>query len=217
MTWPKASLVLALSVIFDALRFMFSQFWFFGPAFAAIYCATKLSGAVSTLTFGLLGAKSAAAVCASGAVAGGIAGVEVIEAFGAVMAMAIGLAGWMTIGLVLLMTNVRIFKANAGNAFWFVASLGVSEIPFINALPMLTVTVWRMYAAQIKKEKAALRKYEKEQAQIQQQGREQQVAELMQFRNMQLAQDAQLAQVEAQESANEDQYEEIPREVREAA
>ncbi|MHB8710295.1 MAG: hypothetical protein ACYC6X_01940 [Minisyncoccota bacterium] len=202
MTWPKASLVLIFCLIFDAVRFMFSQFWFFGPAMTAIYCTSKVGGWIGSVS-GLT-----ATACTAGAVAAGTVGVVPIEVFGAVMAIAVGLLGWMVIGA-MLMANARIFKANAGNALWFVVSLGVSEIPFIGALPALTVTVWRMYAAQIKKEKAELLKYEEAQAETQQQEREQEAAQIMQFR------DAQLAQAEEQEAANEDDY--IPDEVRKAA
>ncbi len=199
MTWSKAALVLILCVIFDALRFMFSLFWLFGPALAGIYCASKVSGWV-----GSLGGATAAA-CSAGAAAASFVGFAPLVVFGAVMAMAIGLAGWMVIGAVLAVTNARIFKASAGNTLWFVFSLGISEIPFVDALPAFTTTIGKMYATQIKKEKAELRKYEEEQAAAQQQERAQQIAQLTQMRDLQLAQDEQLVRAEEQEAENEEE------------
>lgn len=176
MTWMKASPVLILSFIFDALRFMFSQFWFFGPVLIGIGTSAVVGGVTGKV---------------AGVIAGGasVLGAPELQIFGIVMAMAVGLLGWLTIGLLLIITNARIFKENAGNTLWFIASLGISEIPFIGALPALTGTVVKMYSTQIKKEKAMLRKYEKEQDAVQLQERKQQAAELMQVRAAQLAQD----------------------------
>lgn len=176
MTWAKASPVLVLCVIFDALRFMFNQFWFFGPVLIGIGTSAAVGGVTGK---------------AAGVIAGGasVLGAPELQIFGIVMAMAVGLLGWLTIGLLLIITNVRIFKENAGNALWFIAGLGISEIPFIGALPALTGTIVKMYRTQIKKEKTILRKYEKERADARLQERKQQAAQLMQVRAAQLAQD----------------------------
>jgi hypothetical protein len=176
MTWAKASPVLVLCIIFDALRFMFNQFWFFGPVLIGIGTSAVIDGAVGKV---------------AGVIAGGasVLGAPELQVFGIVMAMAVGLFGWLTIGLLLITTNTRIFKENAGNALWFIASLGISEIPFIGALPALTGTVLKMYGTQIKKEKRALKQYEQQQATERLQEQKQQAAELMQVRAAQLAQD----------------------------
>jgi hypothetical protein len=112
------------------------------------------------------------------------------------MAMAVGLMGWLTVGLMLILSNARIFEENAGHALWFAASLLISEIPIIGTIPALTVVVWRMYRVQIKKETAALRKYESEQAAALEEERQQRLAEFMQSRALQ---QAQMAQAEQQE------------------
>ena len=176
MTWAKASPVLVLCIIFDALRFMFNQFWFFGPVLIGIGTSAVIDGAVGKV---------------AGVIAGGasVLGAPELQVFGIVMAMAVGLFGWLTIGLLLITTNTRIFKENAGNALWFIASLGISEIPFIGALPALTGTVLKMYGTQIKKEKRALKQYEQQQATERLQEQKQQAVELMQVRAAQLAQD----------------------------
>lgn len=176
MTWAKASPVLVLCIVFDALRFMFNQFWFFGPVLIGIGTGAAVGGVTGKVTGVIAGGASAL-------------GAPELQVFGMVMAMAVGLFGWLTIGLLLITTNTRIFKENAGNTIWFVAGLGISEIPFIGALPALTGTVLKMYGTQIKKEKAMLRKYEKEHADAQLRERNRQAAELMQVRAAQLAQD----------------------------
>ena len=184
MTWKRALPVLILCVVFDALRLMFEMFWFFGPALVAIYCTVKGSETLSTVTFGLLGTGTAGVVCSSAAIAAGIVGAAVIESFGVMMAMATGLAGWLTIGIILIIFNRRIFEENA---LWFAASLLVSEIPIVGSIPAMTIVVWKMYSTQIKIEKAVLKKYEEEQKAAQLRERRQQEAQLMQLQAAQLA------------------------------
>lgn len=182
MTWSQAYFILVVCVVFDALRIFFEQFWFFGPALAAVACTNIVSGWVGSL-WGL----TAAACAAAGGVLGYF-GAAPIAAFGVIMAMAVGLMGWLAIGLMLIMTNARIFEENAGHALWFAASLLISEIPIIGTIPALTIIVWRMYRVQIKKEKGALQKYESEQAAAIAEERQQQqvaAAELMQARALQ--------------------------------
>lgn len=187
MTWAKASPVLVVCVIFDALRIFFEQFWFFGPALAAVACTNIVSGWVGSL-WGL----TAAACAAAGGVLGYF-GAAPIEAFGVIMAMAVGLMGWLAIGLMLIVSNARIFEENAGHALWFAGSLLISEVPIVGTIPALTIIVWRMYRTQIKKEAAALQKYESEQAAAraeEQDERRRQAAELMQAHALQQAQAA---------------------------
>lgn len=198
MTWPKASPVLIIAVIFDALRIMFEQFWFFGPALAAAYCTAKVSGTVGTI---------GETLCSAGAGAAGYFGSPAIIAFGAVMAIAVGLFGWMTIGLMLIMTNSRIFKENEGQALWFVGSLLLSATPIIGTIPGFIGATGKMYHTQIKKDKENLAKYEKEQAAQKAQERNQNILEFQQARA------TQLEQAEQQEAENK----EIPEDVRMAA
>lgn len=188
MTWPKASPVLVVAGIFDALRFMFQQFWFFGPALATVYCTASVSDKIGSL--------GGAAALGCGMVAGtvGYFGAPAITMFGVVMAMAVGLAGWLTVGLIIILTNARIFKENEDHALWFGLSLLISEVPIIGSLPGLTGFSWKMYSAQIKKDKENLEKYKKEQAEKQAQEQKQKMLEFQQS-----------------------QQEEIPEEVREAA
>lgn len=169
MTWAKALPVLILAGAFDLIRVFFEMFWFFGPVFAGAAAAAAAQGGVLGAVAGVIAGGAAATV-----------GAPALEAFGIIMAIAVGLIGWMTIGLVLLLTNARIFRENAGNALWFVGSLLISEVPLVGTLPALTGSMVKMYSAQIKKEKAALRAYEKAHAAEQLQERQQQSAHLMQ-------------------------------------
>lgn len=181
MTWKKASPVLIVAGIFDAVRLMFEMFWFFGPALTALYCTVKASDVV-----GALGGLTAF-VCSAGATAAGVAGAPAIEAFGVVMAMATGFMGWLVIGGWVVMTNSRIFKENAGNAVWFGASLLISEVPIIGSLPAISVAVWRLYHVQIKKDRADLKKYKEDQAAEELKERQQQAAEFIQTQQAQAA------------------------------
>jgi len=193
MTWGKASLVLVSAFLFDALRFIFVMFWFFGPIIAGLSCAAKVGDI--WLVGGLL-----ASGCAAGTIAIGVAGAPAITAFGVIMAMAVGLAGWLTIGLILIISNRRIFKENA---LWFAGSLLFSEIPIIGAIPAITITVWKMYNNQIKLEKAVYKKWEREAATIQAQERKR-IAEIqISLAQQEAANDEKYAQAQA---ANDEQY-----------
>jgi hypothetical protein len=212
MTWSKAMPVLIVCVIFDALRIFFEQFWFFGPALAMMAC-TGIGGAIlEYVPFGL-GMKAAAAACGAALVVAEYLGIGVpIAAFGVLMAMAVGLMGWLTVGLMLILSNARIFEENAGHALWFAASLLVSEIPIVGTIPAFTVVVWRMYRVQIKKETAALRKYESEQAAALQEEQQQRAAEFMQF---QASRQAQIT--EQEEMLEQEQEEQLMGEIPEKA
>jgi hypothetical protein len=207
MTWKKATFVIIAAIVFDALRFMFEMFWFFGPALATLYCTAKGSNIVGTTL--------AATGCSAAAGTIGFFGTPIIATFGVVMAMATGFAGWLIIGTIILGTNKRVLTDNKA---WFVGSFMLSEIPFIGSLPVFTGTILKMYRSQIMREQAALKKWEAEHAaEIAQARREQQqqAAQMMQMQNMQLQQ----AQQEAadEEAAAEAANDEIPEEVRKAA
>jgi|CXWL01.1.fsa_nt_gi hypothetical protein len=208
MTWAKATPILVIAFIFDAIRFMFDMFWFFGPIFAAVLCINGANTSLET-SLGDTGGQVVAAICGGVAVAGGIVASPVLISFGVVMAMAVGFAGWIMLGLITMMTNARMFKENAGNLLWFVGGLMMSEVPIINGLPAFTVSMARMYHNQIKKEKAALKAYTATRAAELAQERQQQMAQLTQVQNRQA--------IQMQEAANEEQYDEIPEEAREAA
>src|SRR3989344_3915425 len=207
MTWSRATPILVVAVLFDVVRIFFEIFWFFGPALAALYCTSTVSGWVSSL-WGLT-----AAACAAVAAKAGVVASAVTIPFGTIMAIAVGLFGWLTIGFLLMSTNARIFKT-PGNALWLIASLGIAEIPLIGTIPSFTLALWRMYRKQIKAETAALRRWEKENTDAQRQERSQQA---LQAAQIQAAQQAQFMQQEAtnderfnQEQATNDENYEIP-------
>ncbi|MBI3572247.1 hypothetical protein HY091_01790 [Candidatus Kaiserbacteria bacterium] len=165
MTWKKALPILALAGIFDAIRFAFEQFWLFGPIL------------VGTATNSFFGGGAIGGV--AGSIAGKtsfLAGPE-LEVFGIVMAAVVGLAGWGTIGFLLLVFNQRFFKANASNTLWFLSSLVVSEIPIVGSVPALFAATFKGYHSQIKREKAALKRWEKERTEMQKRNRDARLAE----------------------------------------
>ena len=186
MTWGKAAPILIVAGVFDAARIFFTMFWFFGPALVAAYCTAKVG---STAVVGKLLTASCVAVAGSA----GFVGAPALEAFGAVMAMAVGFGGWLAVGGLLMLTNSRIFKENAA---WFVTSLAVSEIPLVGALPALSGIVWKMYSHQIKLEKSALQTYEKKHAVSDLRTRQEQVTMLVRARQQEVENNAQYTQEE---------------------
>ncbi len=205
MTWSRATPVLAIAVVFDALRLLFEWFWFFGPALLALYCAHEVGGVV--LIGGLL-----TKACVVGATALGVAAVEATAVFGTVMAMLVGFAGWLTVGIILLVSNGRILKSNFLS---FAVSLLVSEVPIVGSIPAITIVVWRMYSRQIKSDAMAMRKWETEQAALQLQERNQQALTLMQIQAAEQQADEEESFAEEQEQ--QDVEDELNAEVQEAA
>lgn len=212
MTWKKATLVLVFAVLFDLVRIFFEFFWFLGPALVGAYCTVKV-GNVWVV------GKLLATGCVAAAAAGGAAVSAMTTSFGVIMAIAVGLLGWMTLGFVLMSTNARILKT-PGNALWLIASLGIAEIPFIGVIPSFTLALWRMYRTQIKREKSVHTKWARENAAALRQERDQQAARLLQYQAAQVTQ----AENEAtnderfnQEQAANDANNEIPEEVRRRA
>jgi hypothetical protein len=147
MTWGKAAPVLAISGLFDVLRYSFLLFWLIGPAMIGLYCAAKV-GDVAVIG-GLL-TKG----CVAGAALIGIGGSTALIAFGSVMAIAVGFAGWLTVVVIILMTNSRALGENPVAALWLFEGIGAS----------VTVMAWGVYKKQIEQDKAAFKKYQKEQA-----------------------------------------------------
>lgn len=183
MTWGKASFVLIIGAIFDALGAFFALFWLMGPVFAGLICT-----GVGYATIGSLWGLTAVA-CAAGAGVAGFAFSPALTAFGAVMAMLVGFAAWGTVGLLLALTNGRIFKENATQLLWLVGGLALDQIPIVNAIPALTPILWRLYRAQIKKEKAAFAEYETRKVALDTQERQEQFMRVLQMRAAQAAQE----------------------------
>lgn len=210
MTWGKASPVVITAVVFDLVRLFFEWFWFFGPALAAAYCTAKV-GDVWVV------GRMLTAGCVAVAGAAGIAGIEISAPFGTIMAMAVGLFGFLTLGIIILMTNARLFKTASSSPLWFVGAFAISEVPLVGSLPSFTIVLWRLYHTQIRVETAALKKWEEEHAAQLAQEREQQIIALQRYQQMQMTQvqeqeaenDAALAEIA--DDTRYDQDKEIPR------
>lgn len=206
MTWGKASLVLIIAGVFDLLRAFFNLFWFFGPAIAAIYCSSKVSGWVGSM-WGLTDAA-----CTAVAGAAGFYFSPIIAAFGVVMADAVALLGFLFLILLVLMTNTRILKTVQTAMMQIGASFGVAALPLIGAIPTFSITLYKLYRRQIKIETAAYKKWEKDHANEQIQQRQQQAAQLIQNQQDQVAQ-AQLQQIANDEMSAAMEQKKEPREV----
>lgn len=115
------------------------------------------------------------------------------------------------------MANLRIFKTVRTSLIQIAAAFGSGAIPFIGAIPSFTPIILRLYRRQIKLEKAAHTKWQKETAAVRLKEKETQLAQIVQLR---AAEQTQLRQMqEQQEAANDEQYhvDEIPDQLREAA
>ena len=215
MTWGQSSIVLVPAALFDLARAFFALFWFFGPALAAAYCSSKVSGWVGSL-WGLT-----ENVCVAGAAVAGVYVSAITIPFGVVMADAVGLAAFLVLGLLVVWTNARIFKSGPAVMLRLTGGLGISVIPIIGAIPAYSLVLWRLYAKQIEIEGAARKQWEKERAEDlvrQARERQQQAVQIMQMRDMQNSQalqqqgaanDAVYGEQEKKkgvEAANDEQY-----------
>jgi hypothetical protein len=187
MTWSKALPVLVIGGMFDILRAACALLWLFGPALAALYCTDTASGLV-----GSLGGLTATA-CTTVSAAAGVAGASVLAPLGTILALAVGLFGWLVVLLILLMRNPRIFKENA---MAFGLSLLVSEIPIIDAVPALSLLLWRMYSVQIRVEKKDLKRYKEQRA----------AEELRERQRQAAAAELQARAMQEQQAANDEEY-----------
>lgn len=179
MTWVKATPVLLTAGIFDATRVFFELFWFFGPVLGAVVCTASVNNFLGASVGGAVG-NVVATVCTVVAGTAGAYGVALTTSFGVIMSMVFGMFGFLTLGLWILMTNARIFKAEASGVVWFMGSFVLSEIPFIGAIPSFTITLFKLYRTQIRVEKAAFKQFQKEQAAKELQEHREQEAQLIQ-------------------------------------
>ena len=171
MTWKGALPILVAAGVFDLARLFFTMFWFFGPALAAAYCTSKASDVVGSL-WGLT-----AAVCIGVAVKAGALISAFTIPFSVVMADSVALFGFLVLSLWILLRNARLLKVVTSGMLQLGASFGVGAIPLVGGLiPAFTITLWKLYRRQIKLEKAAYAKWEKENAAGEQQERNQRMA-----------------------------------------
>jgi hypothetical protein len=194
MTWGKALPLLIVAGIFDVIRIFFEWFVFFGPALGAalgaVGCTVVANNVIGTTVAATAGKLVATGCTLFSTAVAGTAGVllsETTVSFGAIMSDIVGFAGFLTLGLWILMTNKRLFVVNPSGSLQFLASFGVCEIPFVGTVPAFSIMLYFLYRKQIKIEKAALKKWEQEQENNRLQERNQRVAELMQEQQMQLA------------------------------
>lgn len=166
MTWPKALPVVIIAFLFDIARAFFGLFWLFGPALGAGLCVAGVDYATGIEVTGTVG-KAVAATCSGLAAVSGIYFSTALVAFGTMMAMSIGLMGWLIVWMWLLLHNPRIFKENledVTHVIWFYLCLFVIQIPIIGCAPFVGAVTYRMHKYQIKTERKALAEYEQEQA-----------------------------------------------------
>lgn len=208
MSWGRTALVLVIAILFDLLRAFFELFWFMGPALAGFLCTLGVNDALGTNIAGI-GGKLVATGCAVGAGVLGTIGIEVTTVFGTVMAMAVGLLGWLVVLFILVIINARIFKTLATSWIWSAFGLAGSILPIVGAVPFITLSVIRLYYAQIKHDHAALKEWQKRTADIQ--------MKIVRAEQAFRYQEQQVVEAAAEEAATHDEEYGIPEEARRAA
>jgi hypothetical protein len=148
MTWPKAAPVVAVSVFFDVLRIVCDLLWLLAPLFIGAGAGSATSAATGSQTAGV----------AAGAVTAYFAsfGTPFFVALGTILAMAVGMMGFIALIFALLITNPRVLGEILRNPAYFLLGLGTTQVPFVSAIPALTLTTIQLYRRQIKAEKATL-------------------------------------------------------------
>lgn len=151
MTGGKVTLLVSFALLFDALKFMCTQLWFFGPALIALAGSVAVGGGWFGAAVGtIIGAGAAATVGAA------------IEAVGIILALVVGLVGWIILFTLMIAMGIQPF----GEKHFITTLFGflVSEIPFIDAVPSFTISMWRIVQGERKADREARKKWETENA-----------------------------------------------------
>jgi hypothetical protein len=193
MTGSKTAILIGLSLLFDAIKFMCTQLWFFGPFFIGLVGSAVTGG-------GWFGVAVGTIITTALALTAGAA----LEMMGLVLAMAIGIFGWLVVLSAMFSFRMKPFH----NRSFLKTMLGmlVTEIPFVDALPSFTISVWMIIREEKKADRAALAEYKAAEAarlareqrwqQLQQRALEEQAANDI---------EAQEAEAEAEDEAAEEE------------
>lgn len=201
MTGSKSTLLISIAILFDALKFMCTQLWFFGPAIIGLAGSVALGGGwFGSIVGTVIGVATAASVGAA------------IEALGIILSLIIGVIGWLVMFALLIGMGVQPF----GTRHFTPVLVGflVGEMPFVNALPTFTVPVWQIIRSERKADKEAHKKWKAENAAlIKQQQREallaqKQLAALQADEDQAAQEEADAAQAEADAAAATDDNQE---------
>jgi|GEM_PF-4665542 len=153
-------LLLGLAIVFDVMKAFFATLLITGSLVVGI--ATVIALDSSSWTAWLPGlVKSAAGALASFATAGTIG--LALEAFGIVVAMMIGFAGWFI--LIVLMASLQINFMHAGGKKFLTIFTGflLSEVPILDMFPTFTPSMWLIVREEKRAYKKELEAYNEEQ------------------------------------------------------
>ncbi len=176
MTWAKAAPILAAGGLFDVLRYAFLFFWLWGPAVASYAISSYYGG-------GFFGHAAATVAGVAGYTAA-----PALTAFGTVMSIVMAVGGWLLVLILMFITDARVVTKNTVAILWLLE--GIMGSTFLMA--------FFLFRQQIRKERTALKEWERSNAAA--------------LRDRQAAQLARAAQLQA---ANDN--EEIPEDFAETA
>ncbi len=199
----------AIAATFDFLKLIFTFLLFSGPFIAAeaakMYAESK--GVPSWLT-GVVWYFTAGGTVAIEVLQPEIAGV--IEAFGILMAMVIGFAGGLFMAIWFwIFCKIQPWKKNS-SILWMGLGWIASMVPFVNLLPTLSISAWRIVADQLKADREELKNWKAANAQQLEEQNQVRQAQIMQGQAVQA-----LAFAQTQAAANDN--EEIPEQLSRAA
>ncbi|PIR83200.1 hypothetical protein COU19_01655 [Candidatus Kaiserbacteria bacterium CG10_big_fil_rev_8_21_14_0_10_56_12] len=205
MTVWRAAPLLVGCIALDAVRAFFVGLWIFAPALGAFWCTSAVNGALGTSVAGDAVGKEVFVGCSTAAGVAGGATSEFLAPFGAFLAIIAGIFGWLAVGFFVALFYRRTIRAQRGRHLWLFAGLVLTEVPFLDIIPGITVVMWRMIKRQIKVEKKALREWEKVRAATRARERQEQIAAMSEARARQQAQAQEVATTEqAEEEIPED-------------
>ena len=145
--------LIGLSILLDALKAFFASFLITGSLLLGAGSVALLSS--SDWTSWLPDAAKTAIGTAVTVGAAGTVG-PYLEAFGIVLAMAIGLAGWALLITLLYASGVRFFTGSGRNLLMTFAGFCASEVPIVDALPTFTPTVYLLIRETRKEDRKAI-------------------------------------------------------------
>jgi hypothetical protein len=202
MTWGRVWWVLPVTGILDILRLLFVFLIFTAPIILGTGAAALAS--LSAWTNWIPSWMIAAA-------AGGSAGAleilqpeiaAAVEGFGLIMAMVIGLFGFILIAFFLVKLRVKLSGANALRLFLIFVG-GVT--PFADGIPSLTPITFRILHDQIKEDRKAVAAHKAEQAKLQAQLRQVEMADRQEQLQLRAGMQQQAQEQEAAEAALQEQ------------
>lgn len=190
MTRAKEVRLLAIAIVFDALKFMFVWFWFFAPFIIGAVANTAAGGGIAGKIAGFLGIGVGAAISPA------------IGAIGIVLAMAVGALGWMVLITVMAMSGIPLLAGNSRRFLKMFVAFCASEAPFLDMIPAFTPFIFSVIREERAADKKALAAHRAEQAAAMRQSQRAAYMQQQQMMEVEVAKQEQQTEQAEQEAAD---------------